>query len=194
MNQIFQTNSTKANIEKIARTVINPVQALWGYEVDEYTAKAYLEELYFFSDEELNKAIKTLRKESEKRPSLSKIVKACYAARESSKPPSHLSAAPQSLTQKQIDEVMEGIIGINAFKGGYWWQLHEFLTYRATKTFITDDQIQAIKDVAAKAWSDQVLAEKVANSAPAFQPSFVNILETLMNRKRAVLYRYGMQA
>lgn len=186
----FIENSMNANLEKITRCVIQPIQSLWGYEVDEYTAKAYIDELRYFSEDVLNLAIKNLRRNSEKRPTMAKVMRACYDARTQLTPSERKAEKPKQLTAAQVDEVMRGTLGAIAYREGYWWQLYEFLTLKAKDTFVTGDQLATIKDEASRA-NDSELARKVTSSPDVFRETFTRFYETLMRRKEQVLAQYG---
>lgn len=185
--------SMSANLDKITRCVIQPIQSLWGYEVDEYTARAYVDELRYFTEDALNLAIKNLRRTSEKRPTMAKLLKACYDSRAESANTLEVAKKPERLTKAQVDDVMQGSLGAIAYREGYWWQLFEFLSMRATDTFVTDKQLEIIKAEAARA-DDQELARKVLATPDMYRKPLLSFYDTLMKRKEHARLRYGFTA
>lgn len=182
--------SERTNAEKVTRCVIVPMHSLWGYEMDEYSVRAFIDELRFYDEDTLNGAMRSLRTTSEKRPTLVKIIKACNEMKDRQKSNAPIKTAPLSLNQIQISSVMTSFIGQKAFEEGYWWQLYEFLSMKATSTFITDEQLETIKAEASRA-NDEELERKVYASPEPFRSVFIKFHDTMVNRKAAVLYRYG---
>lgn len=182
--------SMSANLDKVTRCIIQPMQSLWGYEVDEYTARAYVDELRYFTEEALNLAIKNLRRNSEKRPTIAKLIKACQDAKSSLTQTTSEAEKPKRLTKSQVDEVMLGSLGAIAYREGYWWQLFEFLSMQATDTFVNENQLEIIKEQASRA-NDKELERKVYSTPDLYRKPLINFYETLMKRKSQARERYG---
>lgn len=72
------SNNNQGTIAKIQRHVIDPLHGLFGATINEHLLDAYVEELGNYSEQTLDLAIKHIRRESKRTPTLANIIDAVY--------------------------------------------------------------------------------------------------------------------
>lgn len=188
--------SVQGNVfDKITEYVIKPIASLWGGTPDEYTIKAYIEELGKFSPDVLQKAMRGLRNASAKKPSLAAIIAACYDAKGTQiSGPEARKYSDDRLPQAKVDEVMRGFVGQRAIREGWWHELYEHLIFTPhASTYITDDIIEDLLKKYNRAYPDSRVEQNVAESPAGMRESLEKIWEKMQERRRGAAEYYGIE-
>lgn len=96
---------TQADFTKVNEHVIQPLQRLYGTEINDYAIEAMVEDLCRYSNASLQNAIKHIRRTRKRSPSLADLIEACnYSPEESKGNPSDYREKKRAGEEKIHDE------------------------------------------------------------------------------------------
>ena len=175
---------------KVTAHVLEPMKALWGAKFDEYTTAAFVADLGRYDEKTLDAAVASLRRTDTRRPNLARLLGAVRAELATDAPSVHRNE-PQRLTDQQIDQVMRSYEGQVSFAEGYWWELWQYLRYKATSTDLTMETIGNLKAECRRVPTDSEMEAKIALCQSDARESFGRMWETMKARRWQVYSTYS---
>lgn len=176
---------------KVTAHVLEPMKALWGAKFDEYTQNAFVADLGRYDEKTLDAAIASLRRTDTRKPNLARVLGAVRAELATDAPAVVRSSEPRRLTDQQIADVMRSYQGQMAFAEGYWWELWQYLSYKATSTDLLPETISALKAECRRVPTDSEMEAKIALCQSDARDSFARIWETMKARRWQVYTAYS---